>query len=216
MKVKIENITEKILKSMENNQDLYALRMRFLQLWDKYFQNTSIHSVTQRPGVINKVDFLHNYSLLMSEFKDRGLGFNTHSVDKYLMRKNFLRGISPSEIGEIVVAHDCIVIHGDVLKNPKTAATMDISVRKDVKDFLETKDNEESSLISKFITNQIDGGIEIRITDNKPSGEKYVPLFDLVLRPHSNYETKVWKDGEEVNNTDFTYDIDNTIVATIE
>ena len=213
MKIKIEDITYEILKAIEENADLYALRLRFLQLWDKYFDGNCLHSIIQKAGPINRIEFLQKYLLLSDEFKSRNLTFNTHSIDKYLMRKNFLRGVSPAEIGDIIIAQDCICVQGDILHSPKTAVTMDISIRKDIKDFLETTLDGENSVIVKAIKNQIDDGVEIKIMDTHVPGEKHVPLFDLVLRPHGTYTTKTWDTGqvEETN-----YHIDNVIVTTIE
>jgi len=66
--MRIEEITANKLKGAPD-KELYSLRLRFVQLYNKNFKDNR----NTRVGTLSRSDFLQKYKLLIKEMKDRGL-----------------------------------------------------------------------------------------------------------------------------------------------
>lgn len=79
MDMKIEHIDKSYIQGVET-KELHALRLRCLQVNDKWFDDPSWPDCTQS-------EFIEKYGMLVDEMKSRGLSIPTKSIDRHLFAK---------------------------------------------------------------------------------------------------------------------------------
>jgi len=77
--MRIENINKSELINILK-KDLHNLHTRFIQLYDKYFDNTEDIVV----GSLNRVSFLEKYEIIVKEMKSRKMNIPTANIDRAL------------------------------------------------------------------------------------------------------------------------------------
>ncbi|MBA7534306.1 DNA ligase [subsurface metagenome] len=172
--MKIEEMTSEKLSKISDNE-LYSLRLRFIQLFNKHFKNNN----RQEFGNLEKNSFLDQYGLLLREMNNRGMAHSVQSIDRVLFRKN-VYGLNISFLGDVVKVSDYVSIGGGFVKSPKDANDLDLIIRED-------EGNRDEGLelkLSRLMQKQIEK--ECHFVYNKTGAHStYIPLFDLVLRSKS-------------------------------
>lgn len=79
--MRIESITKENLANL-NDPDLWKLRFRCSQLFDKYFAKSSDVVV----GALNRIELLEKYNLLSDILKKRGRKISTSNIDRALFK----------------------------------------------------------------------------------------------------------------------------------
>ena len=155
-----------------SDDELYSLRLRFIQLFNKWFKNNN----RQKVGNLERNNFLDQYRLLLKEMNKRKLTHGVQSIDRALFRKN-VYGINTSSLGDIVKVPDYVSIGGGFVKSPKDANDLDLIVREDERN----RDEGLELKLSRLMQKQIEK--ECHFVYNETGAHStYIPLFDLVLR----------------------------------
>lgn len=176
--MQIENITKERLKGLPG-KELYNLRFRCIQLFNRHFHN---NSRTEIEGLERSI-LLEKNKIVLDEMADRKLKFKKESnLDRAIFKRDFL-GLDVPGLGDIVLIKDCITATGSFLRDPKETKTIDIVIKKSLSDQDEEFD-QKISVVIKEATGKSPNIIY------KPEGTKlsHIPVFDLVLRAHE--ETK--------------------------
>ena len=84
--MRIEEIEKKSLEIVKNDE-LYSLRLRFLQLWGKNFTKGG----NQIVGDLKKSEFLNKYKLLINKMNEQGLIHSTQEIDRALFKKSMAK-----------------------------------------------------------------------------------------------------------------------------
>lgn len=169
--MKIEGMTsEKLSKVSEN--ELYTLRLRFIQLFNKWFKNNN----RQKVGKLERNSFLDKYRLLLKEMNKRKLTHSVQSIDRALFRKN-VYGLNVFSLGDIAKVPDYVSIGGGFVKSPKDADDLDLIVREDERNRDEGLELKLSRLMQKRIEKRCHF-----VYNETGAHSTYIPLFDLVLR----------------------------------
>ena len=79
--MRIEDVTKENLANL-NDGDLWKLRFRCSQLWDKYFHKSSDVVV----GALNRTNLLEQYAILSEVLKNRGKKISTTNIDRALYK----------------------------------------------------------------------------------------------------------------------------------
>jgi hypothetical protein len=167
--MKIEDITKTSIKKIDG-KELFSLRLRFLQIWDKHFKEVKKFMDIDRGTMLNK------YQILIKEMGERKLVHDTKEIDKALLTKS-LYGIDIPGLKEEVLIKDYVSIFGDYLKNPKTSKEVSVAVidKPDIVEQMEKK-------IGDIIKIQLKKKCKI-VWKAEGAGENYMPVFDVILRP---------------------------------
>lgn len=168
--IKIEEIGASMLKEVED-KDLYSLRLRFIQLWNKNFQGKQ----AKMAASLNRLDFLKQYKVLTAEMELRNLPIRKRSSIDWAIFKKSMAGIDVPAMGDVLLVHDYITVSGDFVRNPGNAKEIDIVIR----DTGSSKDAQ--SRVSQVFKSQLGTPLHYM---HQPSGphSSYIPVFDLVLR----------------------------------
>lgn len=181
--MQIEDITKEALKGL-NRTELYDLRFRFIQFYEKHFRGNRI----QKVGEFGRKDFTAKYKLLKEEMKARTVGLKPTSLDRALF-KHALMGINVADLDEIVVVQDFASIVGQYVKSPMNAENIDMVLKRGCGIELEEK------LEKAF---QEETGKSVIIDYNKEGPEAtFIPVFDLVLRPKDDTKRVVAKKAKK-------------------
>ncbi len=182
--MRINEITKKSLKNADNNE-LYSLRLRSIQLWGKSFKDDDSQLKCHQYhnlGDLNKMEFLDRYKMLIEQMNKRGLTRSTHDIDVALFKKSMLR-VDASTLDDVIIVKDYISISGSFVKTPNEANDIDLIIKE--------SDNNRDEEIEKKLTKLIQGQVkkDCHFVYNKAGAQSdYIPLFDLILR--SKDETK--------------------------
>lgn len=131
--MKIEEMTLEKLSKV-SDKELYSLRLRFIQLFNKWFRNNS----SQKVGNLKRDSFLDKYGLLLKEMNKRKLYHSVQSIDGALFRKNLYR-LNVGDLDELLLVPDYISIVGSQVSDPKNEKSdIDILIR-------DSEDNRDSS-----------------------------------------------------------------------
>lgn len=179
--MKIEDLTAATLGSLENGE-LTSLRNRFLHLYRHYYSDPNfIEKSDARLFTLPRRTFINKYVLLRKELRRRGLQIaTTWPLDEEVsprLTKAAVTGIDVPEFGDIVVAEGIVSVVGPFLKNPKTAASIDLMIAKAGRE-------EAWELRMAGATSAILGkSAAFAYSPTGPApGEAFIPMFDLVLR----------------------------------
>ncbi|GAI73683.1 unnamed protein product, partial [marine sediment metagenome] len=182
--MKIEEMTSEELSKISDNE-LYGLRLRFIQLFNKWFKNNN----RQKVGKLEKNNFLDQYRFLLKEMNKRKLTHSVQGIDRALFRKN-IYGLNVSSLGDIVKVPDYVSIGGGFVKSPKDADDLDLIIRDD-------ENNRDEGLELK-LTRLMQKRIEKRchfVYNETGAHSTYIPLFDLVLRSKNKINRVEVKEG---------------------
>jgi len=176
----LENMTiEDVRKSVSemSNEELKFFRWRFLQIWSKHFKG----SPKNTSGTVSREDIVQKYMVVDEAFKERNRGFMAEDIDTHLLTKRLYGGIAPTEIGEIVVCPDYVVVAKDFVVSPTEANELVLAF--DVASDAEGTKEAIIAAIGKQVGKE--GHTIIIEKAEIGEGEPFIPLFDLVLRPKS-------------------------------
>lgn len=185
----IEKVTESKLSRASNSQ-LKVLRLRFIQIWDKHFHQTS----REQLGILSKRDFLDRYKLLLREMTKRAISPKTVStIDKFVFDDALFK-FSATSLGDVVVIPDYCSIAGSFVRNPREAKDADIVIRTPEEQRDETLELKLERVLAKVLHKDIEFIYH-------PAGphSSYIPLFDLILRGKDKMEIVRVKEGKIVD-----------------
>jgi len=209
--MRIEEVTKEKLADSPD-RELRVLRLRFVQLWTKYFKGNAKTVV----GSLNRSDFLSRYRLLMNEYHQRKLEYSTQDIDRAAFQKAMeiaKLGIDATSLGDIVVVPDYVSLGGSAVRDLEKANDLDIIVR-------EKEDNRDPGLELK-LARTLDAQEALSKKDKefvysaRGPHSTHIPLFDLVLRAkretqtievEENYAKSDYYDGLDTWTPDFEAD----------
>lgn len=168
--MKIESITPASIRKVDN-RELYSLRLRFLQIWDKHYGGE-----IKKLNIPEREVILKKYHILNEEMGTRKLSHDTKEIDKVIFRKS-LYGVDVPCMKEEVLIEDVIYVSGDYIKSPKSTKTLSLAIKKgeDITERIVKFIGEEMrKQVGKTVNTEI-------VTDNVDSD--YIPLYDMVIRP---------------------------------
>lgn len=122
--MKIEEINSKELSKL-SGMELHSLRLRFIQLFSKWFKNNN----RQKIGKLERNSFLEKYRLLLREMNKRKLTHSVQSIDRTLLKRG-IYGLDIGKLDELNIVPDYISIVGSQVSNPKNEKSdIDIVIR---------------------------------------------------------------------------------------
>jgi len=175
--MRIEDVTIEKVASMPD-MDLYNLRLRVVQIWEKHFAKTTM----QHSGTISRAYLLDQYGVVKGEMSNRGLRPAWADIDSYVLRHKMMEGLDPAIIGEIVLEPACVIVGGDFAHDPRGAEVCDLFISPDV-----GHPDIFKRALSTRIVKQVNKPVEFHFNQDDV-GDVCLPLFDLVLRPRAVLE----------------------------
>jgi len=174
--MEIENITAKSIKK-ENDKELYNMRLRFIQLYNKNLKGREGGEV----GGLDRFEFIDKYQILIREMNKRNLTHHTTTdLDIEAFRKA-MTGIDIKSIGDQVIVNDYISIGGSFVKRPREANDLDIIIR----EYARNRDEGLELKIGRVLKRQIKKDLHFVYAPRGPHST-YIPVFDLVARVKPN------------------------------
>jgi len=178
--MRIESITKDNLEK-ENDNELFNLRMRFTQLFKKFYK-TNLFKKSDF-NFLERKDFLERYKLLSGEIKSRKLKVNKSSeLDKVIFSKDMV-GVDVKSLPDIPVMSDYISITGSFLKSPKSIGSFSIYI----KDTADKRLVEVEERVRQVLEEELGKSPAIMKYEEDPP-EDCLSLFDLVLKPKERLE----------------------------
>lgn len=168
--MKIEEVTQSNIKKLDD-RELYSLRLRFLQVWKKHFDNPIKKSEDLDRNLI-----LENYQILKKVMESRKLSYGVKEIDKILFKKS-IYGLDVPSLDEQVIVEDFISLAGDYIKNPKSVKKVDVVIRSK-----EGQNEGIEDFVENIITNAMLKDSNVMYMIDGPV-DSHIPLFDIVLRP---------------------------------
>ena len=175
--MRIEDVTIEKVASI-SDVDLYNIRLRAVQIWDKHFAKTT----AQTSGTISRAYLLDQYGAVKGEMSNRALRPAWAAIDSYVLRHKMMEGLDPTIIGDIVLEPACVIVGGDFAHDPKGAEVCDLFISPEV-----GHPDIFKRALSTRIVKQVSKPVEFHFHQDDV-GEVYLPLFDLVLRPRAALE----------------------------
>jgi len=172
--MRIENIEKEIIKK-ETDNELFSLRMRFSQLYKKFYKT----SLFKKSGFIflERKDFLGKYKLLIDEIKRRRLKVGkSNELDKMIFSKEMV-GVDIKSLPDIPVRSDYISITGSFLKSPKSIGSFSIYIR----DTADKRLVEVEERVKQVLEEELSRSPAV-VKHEEPEDD-YLPVYELVLRP---------------------------------
>jgi predicted RNA-binding Zn-ribbon protein involved in translation (DUF1610 family) len=175
--MRIEEINREKLERT-SREELFSLRLRFIQLWNKYFKGNEKDIV----GTLKRPELLEKHRILIREMKKRSLKVVVNEdIDKASVKK--IMGIDVPSLGDLVVIPDYVSVGGSFIQDPETADDVDVIIRVDKSD----KDEGLELKLNRLIQKQVNKGGHF-IYNKTGAHSSYLPLFDLVLRAKDKTE----------------------------
>ena len=167
--MRIEDTTAEALAKAPKEK-LYELRLRFIQLYGKNFEDKNV----QIAGLLKRSDLLEGYRLLLKELHGRGLKVSRETaLDRSVFRKAMF-GLDIGSLCEKIIIEDYVAINGPFVDSPVDAGGVNIVIK-------EQTDKIES-ILKEALSDEV--GKEISFDSELEHLEKTeIPLYDLVLRP---------------------------------
>ncbi|MHA1288245.1 MAG: ATP-dependent DNA ligase [Candidatus Thorarchaeota archaeon] len=194
--MRIEEITANKLKEAPD-KELYSLRLRFVQLYNKNFKGNRNTKV----GTLNRSDFLQKYKLLIKEMKDRNL---THAkvtdIDVEVFRKAMFGGLDVGTLGDVVIVENYLSIAGSFVKSPTEANDIDVIVR----DSSSNRDEGLELKVGRLLEKETEKLPHFVYSPRGPHSS-YIPLFDLVLRSKEETKRVKIREGQKVEKQGIEY-----------
>ena len=177
--MRIENITSENLESM-SDAELRYMRSRCLNIFDRYFARSDV----QKAVSMDRRLFLTKYLLLRSEMENRGIKlFRERPLDKEVHNRIFkasLWNLDVPALGDMVAIPNYVSICGDFVKSPVSVEKVDVVIRSDK----EHRNEAFETKISELIKEQTNKEPNFIYESKGPDGA-YIPLFDLILKSHT-------------------------------
>ena len=177
--MRIENMTSENLEDM-SDAELRYMRSRCLNIFDRYFARSDV----QKAVGMDRRLFLTKYLLLRSEMENRSIKlFRERPLDKEVHNRIFkasLWNLDVPALGDMVAIPNYVSICGDFVKSPVSVEKVDVVIRSDKEhrnEVFETK-------ISELIKEQTNKEPNFIYESKGPDGA-YIPLFDLILKSHT-------------------------------
>jgi len=183
----IEEITTNKLSDAPD-RELYSLRLRFIQLWNRNFAERD-KDTDITVGKLTRSQFLSKYRLLVSEMRSHRLKFNASGIDHALFGKRMSvhkLGFDTGALEETTLIPEFVSLVGSYVVDPEEAEDVDVLVRKS------TRDESVEMKVSRILAQQIEKNYHYIYAPTGPHGS-YVPLFDLVLKPRSEISKVIVK-----------------------
>jgi len=169
----IEEVTKKNIRKAKN-KDLYSLRLRALQVWDKNF----IRKKEDSP--ISRKEFLEKYGILVDELKSREIYKNTYDVDQVLYFQK-MHGIDVPSLETLPIFENFVLLGSDMKKGGIAKSENCRVVIQDI------NYDKVYSTIKKHLEDYF--GSEVVLTNCVGEDiQKEVPMFDMVLVPKEKTE----------------------------
>lgn len=175
----IEEVNKKSIRKAKN-RELFSLRLRALQVWDKSFIRK------KEAGPISRKEFLEKYDVLVDEMKTRNIYKNTYALDQTLFFQK-MHGVDVPSLSVLLVVDNFVSLRSDMKKGGITKSP---NCRVYIKEIDSDKIKETiKKHLDKYFDNSFDftdSTLEsVKITKGK---EKMVPVFDMVLVPKGKTE----------------------------
>lgn len=174
--MRIEDMTRALLKKA-SERDLNNLRVRFINIYQKYFDGNTRKSAIG----LEREDFVMKYIMLMEEMKQRGMklsswtGLDERTKDRIFKRAVW--GLDVPELGDHVIVENYMAIGGSFVKSPRDAEDVDIIVR----DSESNRDEGMELKVGRLINGMTEKDPHFVYAPKGPHSS-YIPIFDLVLR----------------------------------
>lgn len=180
MTVLIETMTKAMLSEAVGEMDdkeLRTLRLRFCQVWDKYYSDGG----DVGPGDMTREEMLSKFSVVQTELKIRKIStaIGKRDLDRVVLRRRLMAGLDIGALRPIMLKKDVVAITGDFARSPKRHNTVDVVVSESP---LRQRANMDTA-VEKVLREQL-GERDVRIHyDPNGSSVTSLALFDLVLVP---------------------------------
>lgn len=171
----IEDISKEKLAN-EDKTDLFVLRLRFLQLWDKNFLDSQNATV----GNLNKTEFLDKYRLLIDEMSEREYQYNPKEIDKTLLKTN-VYGLNVGSWEDVMLIPNYISIAGGYVSDPAGTDNVDVIIRASQ----EARDENTERKIKLTLNKKVSQKVKLVYSPVGPRSD-FIPLYDLVAIPRQN------------------------------
>ena len=198
--MRIENITRARLEDA-SERELYSLRLRFIQLWNRNFKDNDKAIV----GTLNREEFLNKYGILVEEMKKREYTISTKDIDRALFVKDMQQrkfGFDVTKLQDLTLIPDFISIAGSFVKSPGKANDFDLVIRQ--------PSNQRDEGLELLLKRSVKGGTELPLhfiySPYGPHGS-YIPMYDLVLRRKDKTTVNMVKSASYYTNLDSWNDI---------
>lgn len=190
--MRIEDITKKRLESEKNENALKLLRMRMIEIYNRYFKDTELEKA-EKINLGRKM-LCDKYMLLKQEMRKRALPIGENPLDREIFDRLTMKsvwGLDVPGMGEAIIQKDYASIVGSFIKNPKRARKVDVVI----KDSEENRNEELEAVIAERVKMETGKDrVEFTYSPDGPE-ENHIPIFDRVLKAKERTE-KVDKDEE--------------------
>lgn len=196
--MKIEDVTiedlERTIKRTDN-VSIRKLRMRFVQIYEKYFENNEAREVVMKSGhqemSLTRSDLLEKYSLVLREIKQRKLDVGSKAIDTEIM-KSFIWGFNISSLPDSVLVPGFISVGGDYIRSPKSTESIDIVIKSSD----ECRDEELEAKLSDIVKSRMGKEPNFIYSPEGPEGD-HIPLFSLMIQAEGEMRKVKGDEGEE-------------------
>ena len=179
MTMKIEDMTPENLQRTSND-DLYSLKTRCWNIFERYFARADV----QKAVGMDRRLFLTKYLLLRNEMENRGIRFfRERLIDKEVhsrILKASLWKLDVPALGDMIAIPNYVSICGDFVKSPVSVEKVDVVIRSNK----EHRNEVFEAKISELIKEQTNKEPNFIYESKGPDGT-YIPLFDLILKSHT-------------------------------
>jgi len=172
--MRIESITKENLEK-ENDNELFSLRMRFSQLYKKFYETNLFRKSDF--NFLERKDFLDKYRLLVDEIKRRKLKVaKSNKLDRVIFGKDMV-GVDVRSLPDIPVTNDYISITGSFLKSPKSIGEFSIYIRDTAdKRLIDVEERVKQTLEEELNRSPA-------VMKHEEPEDDYLPIYELVLKP---------------------------------
>lgn len=196
--MRIEDITiedlERTIKRTDN-VSIRKLRMRFVQLYEKFFENNEARKVIMKSGhqetVLTRGDLIEKYSLVLREIRKRKLDVGSKAIDTEVM-KSSIWGFSIASLPDAIVIPGFISVGGDYIKSPKSAESVDIIIKASE----EGKSEELETKLMEIVKLRMGKEPNFIYSPEGPKGD-HIPLFNLMIQAEAEMKKVKSEEGEE-------------------
>lgn len=196
--MRIEDITIEDLERNIRRTDNVAikkLRMRFVQIYEKFFENNEARDVIIKSGhqetSLKRGDLLEKYSLVLREIRKRKLDVGSKAIDAEIM-KSSIWGFSITSLPDAIVIPGFISVGGEYIKSPKSAESVDIIIKASK----EGKSEEMEAKLTEIVKSRMGKEPNFVYSPEGPEGD-HIPLFNLMIQAEGEMKKVKSDEGEE-------------------
>lgn len=178
IKLRVEDLNQEQL-AKASDRELHVLRLRFMGLWNKYFEKSEDIVV----GSLNRNNILANYRLLLKTMRNRDLENSTEPIDRQAFKKAMeikKVGLDIAQFKPVVLDEIAVFIKADFA----TEESEDIEV------IIRSNQDEPNEVLEEAITKMLGKQLDKTCTFIYTTGFSgdCIPLFNKVLRPACKIE----------------------------